>query len=324
MTQSESRPEMVYRYRSFEERTLDILLTDSVYFANPSTFNDPLDCSPTVIVDISAVQLEELLTHLISTRVQNDILNMLKTVNGISDANNTHAKKRGEEEAQKFIDDIKMHIWMEYSSTEGIEYQEHLKSSLGWNIERELVTRYVKGVCCFSTSGINPLLWSHYANNHKGICIGYSLDRTPSPNLLSVEYGGSRILNTSTIYEALINRKRSATQNLERAILLRKAKEWEYEQEWRMIGSVGQKESPLKMREIIFGLRCPATTKFLIVEAMKNSGNKLDFKEIITTRNTYELKKINMDGEDIAFYPRKAQSAEEVFGQLPIINSIKI
>src|SRR5438552_2914382 len=31
------------------------------------------------------------------------------------------------------------------------------------------------GALCFSKSPSNPLLWSHYADKHKGICLGFEL-----------------------------------------------------------------------------------------------------------------------------------------------------
>lgn len=30
------------------------------------------------------------------------------------------------------------------------------------------------GVCCFSTSNKNPLMWGHYTNQYKGFCIKYN------------------------------------------------------------------------------------------------------------------------------------------------------
>ena len=33
-------------------------------------------------------------------------------------------------------------------------------------------------ITCFSTTSNNILLWSHYGNNHKGICLGYEIDET--------------------------------------------------------------------------------------------------------------------------------------------------
>lgn len=37
-------PEILYKYRAFNERTLDMLANNQVYFASPLEFNDPFDC----------------------------------------------------------------------------------------------------------------------------------------------------------------------------------------------------------------------------------------------------------------------------------------
>ena len=43
MAANEERPNRVYKYRAFSHHTLDMLVEDRLYFADPSTFNDPLD-----------------------------------------------------------------------------------------------------------------------------------------------------------------------------------------------------------------------------------------------------------------------------------------
>ena len=34
-------PSRLYKYREFDTRTLEMLVSDQIYFANPSMFNDP-------------------------------------------------------------------------------------------------------------------------------------------------------------------------------------------------------------------------------------------------------------------------------------------
>jgi hypothetical protein len=41
----------VYRYRRIDAITIELLCHDTLYFADPTQFNDPLDCIPTVISD---------------------------------------------------------------------------------------------------------------------------------------------------------------------------------------------------------------------------------------------------------------------------------
>ena len=44
-------PQKVYRYQSFSKWTLQTLVHDKLYFSDPSSFNDPFDCKPTVRSD---------------------------------------------------------------------------------------------------------------------------------------------------------------------------------------------------------------------------------------------------------------------------------
>lgn len=58
MAANEERPNRVYKYRAFSHHTLDTLVEDRLYFADPSTVNDPLDSKPTLDPDIDNEALE--------------------------------------------------------------------------------------------------------------------------------------------------------------------------------------------------------------------------------------------------------------------------
>ena len=55
---------------------------------------------------------------------------------------------------------------------------------------REMAEKF--GVICFSRSWHNPVLWSHYAEKHKGVCFGFDI---PDDVLLPVRYTGARLPN---------------------------------------------------------------------------------------------------------------------------------
>ncbi|MBK7525892.1 MAG: DUF2971 domain-containing protein [Saprospiraceae bacterium] len=40
-------------------------------------------------------------------------------------------------------------------------------------MNEELTKIFYGGVCSFTTNNNNILMWSHYANNHKGICLEF-------------------------------------------------------------------------------------------------------------------------------------------------------
>jgi hypothetical protein len=47
------------------------------------------------------------------------------------------------------------------------------------------------GLLCFSTKWSNPLLWSHYADRHRGICLGFDVAREL---VQPVDYAKERIV----------------------------------------------------------------------------------------------------------------------------------
>ena len=48
---------------------------------------------------------------------------------------------------------------------------------------------FTKGLLCFSMNWQNPVMWSHYADKHKGLCLGFDM---PDYLLKKVNYVQSR------------------------------------------------------------------------------------------------------------------------------------
>lgn len=44
MGEAAEPPKLLYKYRAFSPRLLDMLVADELYYSDPSDFNDPLDC----------------------------------------------------------------------------------------------------------------------------------------------------------------------------------------------------------------------------------------------------------------------------------------
>jgi hypothetical protein len=59
---------MFYKYKRFDHQTLELLITDRLFFADPLTFNDPLDTRPSVDGDLPNTDLREILRRLIEQR----------------------------------------------------------------------------------------------------------------------------------------------------------------------------------------------------------------------------------------------------------------
>lgn len=311
-----------YRYRVFSTNTLESLCQDTLYFAHPGTFNDPLDCSPTLERDSSLNELRSLLSVLIRRRVRSEILTSLSQARIKEERAKAHAEKRAITEARNELANIAYHATNPDYSVSEAEAEVGLLVS---EIQRELHRHYERGVCCFSTTYSSPLLWSHYGEQHRGLCIGYGLDRRPKPEMHSVVYGGSRSIRTSALIHALLHEDPDAKRKLDCDVLLRKARGWSYEKEYRLLGAQGEQESPLLLKEVTFGLRCPMSVVHAVAKALEGRGNKIRYFQMYEVRGSFALRRSEVDLIELGMYmPRTAQSGVEMFGDLnDVVGSVE-
>ncbi len=83
------------------------------------------------------------------------------------------------------------------------------------------------GLLCFSANWTDPVLWSHYGDKHRGICLGFNLKRADTEK---VQYEDSRIL------PGIGERGDPFKLSDELQMLLRRTKyhHWKYEKEIRV------------------------------------------------------------------------------------------
>lgn len=130
----------------------------------------------------------------------------------------------------------------------------------------ELNRRASDGVCCFTTKNDNLLMWAHYADYHKGICLGFE------KNMELIADENENKNKIITIPKAVIYRKKrpkvdffrineindsSETNQITQA-LYTKSKEWKYEDEYRCVSMnyIGQVSyNPYNLKEIILGCK---------------------------------------------------------------------
>ena len=313
MEESKAIPKRLYKYRELSARTLDMIVGDALYFADPSTFNDPLDTRPSLKADIEENELERVVRILAEQRTRAELQSAARTMSLKGAKTEDFIEKRIRGQADRLIAEI------EYSATNP-DYDP--ETALSWlfssYIESELLRRYEKGIVSFAEQDSCPLLWSHYGDQHRGICIGYSVPSLSEGDVYRVEYGGSRIVLASDVF-AMLDGDGAARRRVDEAVLLRKAASWKYEREWRMIGNRGLQGSRLKMEEIIFGMRCRSSAKCAIVKALECRKSPLEFYELREERGTFNLKKeaLERDGELFVHFPENHLSILEELENLP-------
>jgi hypothetical protein len=307
-----NQPRKVYRYQRFSTWALQALCHDQLHFADPTDFNDPFDCQPTVEYDSDIATLRQILAKLLGRRVERETLHAMNNVKIKGNYASAHVEKFVRYSVQTELKRIAHYAINPDYDDRNPDYECWLLTN---QIQRELLMRYDRGICCFSSTYANPLLWSHYADQHNGLCVGYNLDREPKPILQKVEYGGSRTVKTSLIAKAYLDNNKTAQENLDHNILLRKAPAWRYEKEWRLFGSRGIQDSTLALKDVTFGLRCPDAIIHSIIAAFETRDPKIQFYEVCEVRGSFKLKRRKVDtGEMRIFLPNTARSGLEIFG----------
>lgn len=307
-------PTTLYKYRGFSTSTLEMLCHDRLYFAHPGSFNDPLDCSPSVECDSGLDEMRDLLSELIHRRVKSEVLTSLgrarvKGLNAVA-----HADKRARIEARGELSEIAYSAKDPFYTEDVTPAEAEMLLTIR-QIETELRRYYERGVCCFSTSYASPLLWSHYGDQHQGLCIGYSLNRRPKPNPQRVIYGGKRSIRTTALIRALVHGDPQVVKELDRDVLLRKARGWGYEKEWRLIGRQGDQESPLLLKEVTFGLRCPLSVIHTVIQALEGRTTPARYYRMYEVSGRFALRRAEVRvGELKGMLPITALSSADVFG----------
>ena len=148
---------------------------------------------------------------------------------------------------------------------------EHLAMELGEKELRGAMTRMLRGLAkmqgliCFSKSWRSPVMWSHYADRHEGICLGFEI---PKEHLSKVSYQNERLPNQSDIFES--DPETAAEVMLKLATT--KFSGWSYENEWRVFVDLAETteenglhfvsySDQLQLEEIIVGHHSEVTRK---------------------------------------------------------------
>ncbi len=305
-------PRRLYKYRSFSDRLLDAMLGDQLYYADPGTFNDPLDTKPSLATDLEADELEDIFRRLVEQRIRAEMEAAASTIKYRGPKTLDHIAMLSRKRAERMIADVR------YNATDpDYEIDDPAKFLFGRYVEGELLRRYDKGIFSLAERSDCPLMWSHYGDQHKGVCIGYSVPERAAGDLHKIHYGGSRLIEASKV-AAMLDGDDAARQKVDDAVLARKAAAWRYEREWRLLGPRGLQDSPLELEEVVFGMRCSLTVKYAVVTALAGRHRGVKFYEILERRGRFILARYVLDtGELAGSLPRRALDVYDTFAVIP-------
>jgi hypothetical protein len=202
-----------------------MIIADNLYYADPRTFNDPLDTRPSLNNDLPAAELERALRQLVEQRVAAEMRVAAEIIRYNGPKTLNHIGRLSRLLADQVITEIS------YNATDPhYEMADPKQFLLGRYVEEELLQQYEKGIVSLAERANCPLMWSHYGDQHHGVCIGYSVPSDVVEDLHKVKYGGKRLIGASQVV-AMLDGDKNARREVDAAIFLRKAASWRYELE---------------------------------------------------------------------------------------------
>ena len=148
-------------------------------------------------------------------------------------------------------------------------------------------------VASFSECKDSLLMWSHYADMHKGYCIEYKIDKNQNAreklsrlNLLPVIYSKIK----PDIQSDLAKLKDSSLAK----IVIYKAKEWEYEKEWRILSTKEHNFCNLMslVNAVYIGLDCTVENEEKIKDLAYKNNIKVYKMELLYDKYAIKANKI--------------------------------
>jgi hypothetical protein len=244
----------LYKYRPFNEFTLDIIASNKIYFPKPSTFNDPYDCRIEIDKNVSIDDYVQILRY---------------------------------DAARYFVAPEELEAEIAKVKRAGIIPQD-FQDKLSLGIDKYHNENQDMGVLSLSSDPKNILMWAHYADDHKGICIEFERDERNDLGRKEVTQPVKYLIGYPRIkaLDFISSTEGSST----RKMLWSKSKDWAYEKEWRMLVTKGNKSIPLpgKITSIIIGMRMPERNINILRQLIKGTSIKLRLAEML--KNEYGVK----------------------------------
>lgn len=241
MLKQKHLPASIFKYREVTPYALENLQDDTVWLADPASFNDPYDSC--FSIDFNSVtnklfqgpQFDDLISSLSDNgkTFSGEEIDIVKaSQDPISAMAEVILKDADPKEKQ-----LLLAVMCEITATMHNELLDKFK---------EIIRDSFK-ICSFSADVTSTLMWGHYSKNHTGFCIEYDLTRIPYGDfrtrfLYPVIY--SNQLFDATKWMAEIKPNTSFNNLYMKFSALHKSIDWAYEKEWRLLFSAGVVEKP--------------------------------------------------------------------------------
>jgi hypothetical protein len=123
-------------------------------------------------------------------------------------------------------------------------------------------------------------MWSHYADEHRGICIEFDTTVNACRKIRSVDYKRPVSIKTTELVQWKFQRSKEAYHAVLDNYFFSKSPQWRHENEWRDIRQYGEDLAPFRISAVHFGYRCDHAVQVAIVKLFADSGLRIKFYEV--------------------------------------------
>lgn len=246
MTDNSSEvPPFLTRYYSFNLNSLNSLRDLSLFYSHRKHFNDPFD-SKYFLSDFSMTAKDK------QVMLKNIMRNERETLEDIQKNGDASTTERLIQERFDFYIKPAVETFQDYADKHGY--------------------------ACLSARHDSSLMWSHYAESHKGFCIEFDTQQTiiedsfihpityPKPSKRI------KITGVPELVEHWSDSLDLEVQSKVIKIILQKNKDWSYEEEWRFVidlPDTSEKYNPQSLKNIYFGMRSELSNQKLVYSILK-------------------------------------------------------
>ena len=303
-------PTRLFKYRKFDEYSLDLLENKYLYLASVDSLDDPFECqvdftyplalgndSRAIKTGVFKTTMEYVLDNFVSEenkpQYRRFIIDCMEKDGSFSRSKaieicHQYCEKQANQEMIKIINEMP-HLVELFDKKENQERTIKLVALAGK--EREIL-----GICSLSEVNDSEVMWSMYADNYRGYCVEYlcsDIDLT-NGELFSVIYSDNRDNNIisiiSNLYincvaEAFSGGDMKSDKNQLIRTFLYKSKEWAFQKEWRIIGDSKTRCRVRKISAVYIGCKMPKEQEEKIIEISEKDGFPV-YKVFFTEQDT--------------------------------------
>jgi hypothetical protein len=224
--------ETLYHYEPVNREYLSATLRDQkIHCSNPAKLNDPWDCRPWF--DSKSLDKEDVLLKVVEWHYGQVRLGGIPPLTPHQNEQWITSLRRNQEERANLMESLS-------------------KTAL----HRMLVQRRIY---CLTPDPDSTLMWSHYAEQHRGICLEFGVDNDLFRRAKQVVYAPA--------YPVWLPYEFEERQDRTLEVITTKAEEWAYEKEFRLISVLsGAGTDYLRTRDDFFSLP-PRSLKGVVIGA---------------------------------------------------------